>query len=141
MQTPRLSTSMITLQGTSGSVLPIDFTEQWNQIPFLVEDPGARTVHSVVRDYPGGIRIKFEVESTGDRPSFLPNDAIMRLLCHVFVERLPSDAIEDVWGNIYDAWEWHRRPTLPAPRPETAPFVLGRIFEPVEEEPFTLTED
>ncbi len=95
----------------------------------------------MVRDYPGRVRIKFEVESTGDGPSFLPKDAVVRLLCHGFLERLPSAALDDVWENIYDAWEWHSRPALPVPKMESPAFVLDRIFDPVEEKPFTLTEE
>ncbi len=120
-----------------------DSTKPWPLSPFLVEDWGTQSLLSVVRDYPGGVRIKFEVEveSTGDGPSFLPKDVAIRLLCHGFLERLPSEALDDVWGNIYDAWEWHSRPALPGPKLESSPFVLNRIFEPVEEKPFTLTEE
>lgn len=95
----------------------------------------------MVRDYPGGIRIKIEVESTGDSPSILPKDAVVRLLSHALLEWLPSGALDDVWENIYDAWEWHSRPALPVPKMESPAFVLDRIFDPVEEKPFTLTEE
>ncbi len=95
----------------------------------------------MVRDYSGGVRIKFAVESTGDGPSFLPKDAVVRLLCHGLLEQLPSAALDDVWENIYDAWEWHSRPALPVPKTERPAFVLDRIFDPVEEKPFTLTEE
>jgi len=113
----------------------------WPLDLFLVEDQGTESLLSVVRDYPGGVRIKFEVESTGDGPSFLPKEAVVRLLSHVFLEQLPSGALVDVWENIYDAWEWHSRPALPVPKPESPAFVLDRVFDPVEEKPFTLTEE
>ena len=141
MQTMRLRTSINTPQGTSGGALLIDSTKPWSLIPFLIEDRGTQSVLSVVREYPGGVRIKFEVESTGDSPSFSPRDAVVRLLSHVDLERLPSKALDDVWENIYDAREWHSRPALPVPKMESPTFVLDRIFDPVEEKPFTLTEE
>ena len=85
--------------------------------------------------------MKFEVEGTGDGPSSLPKDAVVRLVCHGLLEWLPSEALGDVWESIYDAWEWHSRPALPVPRMEGPTFVLDRVFDPVEEKPFTLTEE
>jgi len=85
--------------------------------------------------------MKLQFESTGDGPSFLPRDAAIRFACHGLLECLPSAALDDVWESIYDAWEWHRRPALPAPKMESPPLVLDRIFDPVEEKPFTLTEE
>ena len=85
--------------------------------------------------------MKLEVESTGDSPSFLPKDAVVRLLSHALLERLPAAALDDVWENIYDAWERHSRPALPVPEMEGPAFVLDRIFDPVEEKPFTLSEE
>lgn len=114
---------------------------RWNLGQFLIEDQGTESLFSMVRDYPGGLRIRFEVESTGDLPSFLPRDAVVRLVCHEFLERLPSEALGDVWANIYEAWEWHTRPALPDPVMQGSTFVLDRIFDPVEEKPFRLTED
>jgi len=113
----------------------------WIRGQYLIEDRATESLLSMVRDYPGGLRIRFEVESTGDRPSFLPKDAAVRLVCHGFLERLPSEALDDVWESIYDAWEWHSRPAVPVPKLEGPAFVLDRIFEPVEEKPFTLTEE
>lgn len=137
----QLYTSINTLQGTSGGALLIDSIKPWSLGPSLVEGPGTQSLLSVVRDYPGGVQITLEVESTGDIPSFLPKEAVVRLLCHGFLERLPSDALDGVWENIYDAWEWHSRPTLPVPQMESPPFVLDRVFDPVNEKPFTLTEE
>ena len=141
MYTMRLCTSINTPQGTYGGASLIDSTKPCPLSPFLVEDSGTESVLSVVRDYPGGVRIKLELESTGDGPLVLPKDAVIRLLCHGFLEWLPSEALDDVWENIYDAWEWHSRPTLPTPEMESPAIVLDRIFDPVEEKPFTLTEE
>lgn len=96
---------------------------------------------SVLRDFGDGVRIMLEVDSTHYGPLLLPKDAIYRLVCHAMLERLPSEAIQDVWETMYDAWEWHRRPALPAAKIESPPFVLNQIFEPVEEKPFSLDEE
>lgn len=113
----------------------------WFPSRYLPEELGTESLLYMVRDYPGGVRLKIELESTGDLPSFLPRDAAIRLVCHGFLEWLPSEALDDVWGNIHDAWESYRRPALPARRMEQPLFVLNRIFNPVEEKPFTLTEE
>ena len=84
--------------------------------------------------------MKFELESTGDRPVLLPRDAAVRLICHGFLERLPSEALYDVWENIHDAWEWHMRPVPTVPKLENPTVVLG-VFDPVEAKPFRLTEE
>ncbi len=141
MHTMRLRTFINTPQGTSGGASLIDSTKPCPLSPFLVEDLHTQSVLSVVHDYPGGVRIKLEVESTGDGPLVLPKDAVIRLLCHGFLEWLPSEALDDVWENISDAWEWHSRPALPVPTMEGPVIVLDRIFDPVEEKPFTLTEE
>jgi len=89
-----------------------------------------------------GIRFKFEVECTGE-PVFVPEDAVIRLLCHIFIERLPAPAIADVWASIHDAWEWHSRPRV-SPRPvDRLPgsMAVDRVFGVVEEPPFRIAED
>ena len=141
MQTMPLLTCISTPQGTFSGVSKTDSTTLWIHSPFLVEDRGTQSFLSVVRDYPGGVRIKFEVERTGDGPSVFPKDAVVRLLCHGFLERLPPEALGDLWENIYDAWEWHNRPVLAVPKIEAPPLILDRIFDPVDEKPFTLTEE
>ena len=140
MQTTRLLTCTSTLPGTSGGALLTGSTTPWSRDPFPLEERGTESL-SLVRDYPGGVRFKLEVESTGDGPSVLPRDVVVRLLCHGILEQLSSMALDDVWENIYDAWEWHSRPSLPPPKMESPAFVLDRVFDPVEEKPFTLTEE
>lgn len=61
-----------------------------------------------------GVQIRFELESTGDHPAFIREDAQMRFLCHMLIERLPTEAIPKVLENVYDHWEWHSRPRLQA---------------------------
>lgn len=96
----------------------------------------------MIRDYPGGVRFKIEIESTGDELDMsLDNTVIVRWLCHALVERLPDDALQETWRSIYDTWEWHSRPIPPLPEPEFPPYILPRICDPVDEEPFTLTEE
>ena len=113
----------------------------WNRNLFGIEDSTA-SVFSVVRDYPGGVRFKFEVKSTGsEQVSVLDNDFIVRMLCHALIERLPDNALDETWRSIYDNLEWYSRPKLPLSEPEHSPFILPRICEPVEQEPFTLTEE
>lgn len=71
----------------------------------------------------------------------MPDDAVIRLLCHAILERLPHEALDGVWELLNDTWEWYRRPVLPAPPVEQPSFLLGRVFDPVDEEPFSLTEE
>lgn len=90
-----------------------------------------------------GVRFTFELERTGESPVFMPEDVLLRVLCHVMLERLPADAIRDVWENVYDAWEWHLRPRLPAPLPPARPNVpvVRRVLPIVEEPPFRIAEE
>jgi len=84
------------------------------------------------------------LESTGDAPSFVPDDMWIRLLCHVLIERLPAEALSGVWENVHDAWEWHThtRPRLPAPSEhQIAGPGVDRVFTVVEEPPFRISED
>lgn len=94
-----------------------------------------------MHDHPG-IRFKFQLESTGESPILPPDDVLLRVLCHVILERLPADAIRGVWENVYDAWEWHLRPRLPTP-PESYAYLppATRVFPVIEEPPFRILEE
>lgn len=138
----RLSrTSTIRPLGTFAGALPIVSTRRWNPIERLVDDSGTGGFISIVNEYECGVRTRFELESTGDAPSSVPRDLVIRFLCHAIVERLPTEALVDVWESLHDAWEWSSRPTLPTPKPESPPITVHRVLDPVEEAPFRFREE
>jgi hypothetical protein len=129
-------------RATSAGASQTRSIKRWIPDPFSAESSEAtRSVFASVHDHPG-VRFKFELESTGESPVFMPEDVLLRVLCHVILERLPADAIRGVWENVYDAWEWHLRPRLPAP-PESYAHLpaVTRVFSVVEEPPFRILEE
>lgn len=81
------------------------------------------------------------MESTGDAPAFIPEETLMRVLCHVLIERLPIEAIPEVWENVRETWEWHSRPRLAA---GPQPLIVGPgvpVGAPVDAPPFKIQED
>lgn len=106
------------------------------------DSAGTESIFAIVQNHPG-VRFKFEVESTGESPAFVPEDALLRLLCHIFIERLPADAISSVWECIHDAWGWHSRPIRLMPPPEipTSTPSANRVFAVVDEPPFRILEE
>lgn len=76
-------------------------------------------------------------------PAILTEEIQLRLICHIFLERLPREALRDVWESVYDAWELHVQPSLP-PTPFIAAAeqtIIRKVFDPVEEAPFNVVED
>ena len=112
----------------------------WSQSLCAIDDPGTESVFGLVSEYSGGFRIRLECESTGDPSLSPPYEVWKRFACHVYLERLPADAVEEVWESVWDAWQWSRRAVEVGER-EPRSIVLNRVFEPVEEEPFTLSEE
>jgi hypothetical protein len=82
-----------------------------------------------------------ELETTGASP-VIPEDALLRILCHLVIERLPADSLKSAWEHLYEAWEWHSRPRLPKPvdaRVNVTP--VRRVLPIVEERPFQIAEE
>lgn len=93
------------------------------------------------RNHPG-VRFRLEIEGTGNAPRSVVEDMLMRAVCHVIIERLPTEAVVDVWESVHGAWERHSRP----PRPATPAYVVagpsvrvGSLV--VEEPPFRIVEE
>lgn len=82
------------------------------------------------------------MESTGDGLTFVPDETLLRVLCHVLIERLPAEAIGSVWESVHDAWNWHSRPRLSAPA-ENLPALpaVNRVFAVVDEPAFRIAEE
>jgi len=140
MPTSLSDTSIIRPPAIFGGASSQDFTKRCSLGLFQSdEDTGTGSVY-FVSDYPGGIRFKFGVESTG-QSMYLPEDAIMRLVCHAMLEHLPKEALGDAWVSLNDAWEWYGRPLIAIPKANELANRIDAIFDPVDEEPFSLTED
>jgi hypothetical protein len=64
------------------------------------------------------------------------------MLCHVVVERLPSEALPEVLENVREAWSWYTRPPVPM---QLTTVVAGpgiRLGTTVTEAPpFRITEE
>ena len=103
MYTMPLITSIIKQPDTSGGVFKNDCMTPWNPLRLPIDSCGTENTFSVVNNYTGGIRTKIEVHSTGENPGFLPEEVVLRLLCHLFIERLPAESIGDIWESINDA--------------------------------------
>lgn len=103
---------------------------------------GTQGVVSILSEYPG-VRFKLEVESTGDALSFIPNDLLRRMVCHVLLESLPREAIDETWDSLVEAWRWHNRPRLLAGSQsrDVPQRVFKNTLQPVWEEPFSLAEE
>lgn len=113
----------------------------WSQGLFQIDDVGTESGFYFSRDYPGGIRMSWQLEATGSVPAQILEELLVRLLCHVYVERLPASALTDVWSTLSDELEWHTRPPMLPEAPQISPRVLTQVFPPEEERPFTLTEE
>lgn len=88
-----------------------------------------------------GARLRFMMESTGDGPKFIPEEALMRFACHLLIEHLPMEAIPEVWENIRDSWEWHFRPRLPAAPSHRIVGAGVPVGAPVDAPPLKIEEE
>src|SRR2546428_414944 len=102
-----LVTSIAMPEATFAGASQIGCIRRWTPNQFADESTGTtHSFHASVRRSPG-LRLKFELESTGESLAFVPDDVVRRVLCHVLIERLPADAIQQVWEDVYDVWKWH----------------------------------
>lgn len=81
------------------------------------------------------------MESTGNGPAFIPEEMLIRFLCHVLIERLPIEAIPEVWENVRETWEWHSRPRLTAAPQHITPGPGVPVGAPVDAPPFKIEEE
>ena len=130
-----------TLSGTSVGALLIDSTKPCN-LSQSDESDFTESYMSAVHDY-SGFRFMWKLERTGDGPALYNEEEVMRVVTHILLERLPENALRDIWETVWDAWEIHSRPELSSldyvrelPQP-----IINRVFEQEEEVPFNLVEE
>ena len=141
MATTFSNTSTVKPQGVFGGASVPNSMTRWTPTLYLASDEPGTEIMRFVHEYPNGAQLKLEFEATS-RQDVMPEDAILRWFCHAYIQMLPFEAIDSVWENISETWDWYMHPILPPTPEEQEPgMMMGRIFDPVEEDPFTVLEE
>lgn len=137
----RSSTSMATLPASFVGASPTNSIRQWTPNRPHDEPRGGITRVLISEHSHPGVQFRFEMESTGDAPASVPEETLMRVLCHLLIEYLPAEAIPDVWENVRDAWEWHSRPRLAANWQSRSVGPGVSVGAPISAPPFRFEEE
>ncbi len=126
------TTSIVKPDDYSAGPFKIDYISRWLQ---ETSEPGVSYTYSDLSSEDQDIKVFYSIkpyQETGTEP-YRPEVALVRAVCHVFVERLPERALPELAESMARIFEFYREapksePSLPSP-PRQLRAKVGRKYE------------
>lgn len=65
-------------------------------------------------------------------------EAIARLICHIYVEQLPKSSLQELYETLHDMYEFYGKPAIKEP-PLTLPVIIkAKVAEPIVRPDFSV---
>ena len=130
---PNDSTTLTATQAVySAGVSPSVSTRRWG----LLMTPSQVTWH----DQTSSGRILHSIEYADSTDPTIPAAALIRIVCHILVDRLPEVALAELLESLRCIYEFHQEQSLPSLPPPSTRFAV-RLREAHERPTFAITEE